>query len=395
MVYSFGNMPWQESRAVEQRMKFVLEYESSAESFSALCARYEVSRVSGYKWLERYEEEGMDGLWEWSRAPHHIGHGLSGSMRRLILEGRRKHPRWGPRKLLAWLEVRHPQRQWCVASTVGELLRREGLSQERVYRRRSVPRREPLVACDRPNRVWCTDFKGWFRLGNGQRCEPWTLSDGYSRYLLRVQALGRPELEPVKAGFAGAFREHGLPEVMRSDNGRPFAGLGIGGLSRLAVWWIKLGIHPERIRPGQPQENGRHERMHLTLQEVIQPPARNLAGQQRRFVAFRDEFNHERPHEALGQKPPASMYRDSERAYPERTPSVEYPSGLVTERVYQHGDIQWQGRRIFLSEALAGETVGFEPISDGLWLVRFGQVQLASFDERKWRIKEWQREAKT
>jgi len=388
-------MPWQEIKAVEQRMKFILEYESSAESFSALCARYAVSRVSGYKWLERYEEEGVKGLWERSRAPHHPGQGLSGCMSRLIVEGRRAHPRWGPRKLLAWLATKYPRRQWCVASTVGELLRRQGLSQARVYRRRSVPRKGPLVACDQPNRVWCTDFKGWFRLGNGQRCEPWTLSDGYSRYLLRVEALGRPQLEPVKAGFVGAFREYGLPEVMRSDNGRPFAGLGLGGLSRLAVWWMKLGIQPERIRPGQPQENGRHERMHLTLKEVIEPPARSLAGQQRRFGAFRDEFNQERPHEALGQKPPASVYRVSKRAYPEKTPVVEYESGVHTEQVRQHGDIYWQGRRIFLSEALAGETVGFEPLSDRLWLVRFGQMKLASFDEQKWRIKEFQGEAKT
>jgi putative transposase len=289
---------------------------------------------------------------------------------------------------LAWLRVRYPERQWCCASTIGELLKREGLSVPRVYRRRSAPRIGPLEPYDRPNQVWCTDFKGWFRLGNGQHCEPWTLSDGCSRYLLRVQALNRPELESVRRGLEGAFREYGLPEVIRSDNGRPFAGLGLGGLSRLAVWWMKLGIRPERIRPGQPQENGRHERMHLTLLEVIRPPARTLRGQQWRFDAFCSEFNEERPHEALNQQTPASVYRVSRRAYPSKVPRVEYETGVLTRRVHEHGDITWRGRRLFLSEALGGEDVGFEPWGEGLWLVRFGSTRLARLDERKWCVKE-------
>jgi putative transposase len=372
-------MPFQETKAIEQRLMFVTEVESSGESLSRICARYRISRVTGYKWLERYEEEGVEGLWERCRAPHHIGHRLDAAQQRLILEARRAHARWGPRKLLAWLKAKHPQRQWCAASTIGELLRREGLNVARVYRRRSVPRIGPLEPYEWANQVWCTDFKGWFVLGNRQRCEPWTLSDGWSRYLLRVEALDRPELQAVRRGFEAAFREYGLPKVIRSDNGRPFAGLGIGGLSRLAVWWIKLGIRPERIGPGRPQENGRHERMHLTLQEVIEPPARTLRGQQRRFQAFRQEFNQERPHEALGQRTPASVYRPSPRPYPRRLPNVEYEAGIVIKRVYQHGDIGWQGQRVFLNQALAGEEVGFQPLNDGLWLVRFGSVQLATF----------------
>ena len=380
-------MPFQETKAIEQRVMFVTEVESSGESLSNICARYTISRVTGYKWLERYEEEGVEGLWERSRAPHHIGHGLDAAQQRLILEARRAHPRWGPRKLLVWLKVKDPQRQWCAASTIGELLRREGLNVARVYRRRSVPRIGPLEPYERANQVWCTDFKGWFVLGNRQRCEPWTLSDGWSRYLLRVQALERPQLQAVRRGFEAAFREYGLPKVIRSDNGRPFAGLGIGGLSRLAVWWIKLGIRPERIGPGRPQENGRHERMHLTLQEVTEPPARTLRGQQSRFQAFRQEFNQERPHEALGQRTPASVYRPSPRPYPTRLPNVEYEQGIVIKGVHQHGDIRWQGQRVFLNQALAGEEVGFQPLSDGLWLVRFGSVRLAKWDERKWCFK--------
>ena len=381
-------MPFQESKIIEQRILFVSEAESSGESFSRLCSRYGISRVTGYKWLERYEEEGLEGLWEQSRAPHRVGHALSKELRDLILEARQTHPKWGPRKLLAWLEVKHPRRRWCAASTIGELLKREGLVTARVYRRHSLPRVVPLEPYERPNQVWCTDFKGWFILGNQQRCEPWTLSDGCSRYLLRVQALSRPELEPVWRGFKEAFEEHGLPEVIRSDNGRPFAGLGLGGLSQLAVWWIKLGIRPERIGPGQPQENGRHERMHLTLLEVIRPPAQTLRAQQQRFQRFRQEFNTERPHEALGQRTPASVYRSSPRPYPSRLPRVEYDTGVLTKRVHQHGDISWQGQRVFLSQALAGEDVGCEAVADGLWLVRFGSVKLAQWDEKKRRLKE-------
>ena len=380
-------MPFKETNKIEQRILFVTEAESSSESLSSLCSRYGISRVTGYKWLERYEEEGAQGLWERSRAPHQVKHALSEVLRQLIKKGWHAHPSWGPRKLLAWLKTRHPQEQWCAASTVGELLRREQLSGHRVYRRQSVARIEPLELYERPNQVWCTDFKGWFLLGNRQRCEPWTLSDGWSRYLLGVEALNRPELKAVRHGLEVAFKEYGLPEVIRSDNGRPFAGLGIGGLSQLAVWWMKLGIRPERIRPAQPQENGRHERMHRTLLEVTRPPAMTLRGQQRRFRAFRQEFNHERPHEALGQKPPASVYQHSPRPYPAHLPQVGYESGIVIKRVYQHGDISWQGQRVFLNQALAGEDVGFEGVADGLWLVRFGRVKLVKWDEKKRQLK--------
>lgn len=380
-------MPFKETNKIEQRVLFVTEAERGSESLSSLCSRYGISRVTGYKWLERYEEEGAEGLWERSRAPHQVKHALSEVLRKLIKKGWHAHPSWGPRKLLAWLKRRHPQEQWCAASTVGELLRREQLSGHRVYRRQSVARVEPLELYERANQVWCTDFKGWFLLGNRQRCEPWTLSDGWSRYLLGVEAMNRPELKAVRHGLEVAFKEYGLPEVIRSDNGRPFAGVGIGGLSQLAVWWMKLGIRPERIRPAQPQENGRHERMHRTLLEVTRPPAMTLRGQQRRFRAFRQEFNHERPHEALGQKPPASVYQRSPRAYPAHLPQVEYESGIVIKRVYQHGDISWQGQRVFLNQALAGEDVGFEAVTDGLWLVRFGRVKLVKWDEKKRQLK--------
>jgi transposase InsO family protein len=386
IAYSSAIMPWQEYQALEQRMMFIAEYESEGGSFTALCARYAVSRMTGYKWLDRFEAEGLPGLWERSRAPHRVRHALSEKLVRLILEAQEAHPSWGPRKLLARLKVTHSRVKWCVISTVGELLRRKGLVEPRIYRRRSAPRREALEPYAQANGVWCTDFKGWFVLGNGQRCEPWTLTDGWSRYLLRVEAMKHQELEGVRQGFEGAFREHGLPEVIRSDNGRPFAGLGFGGLSQLSVWWIKLGIRPERIRPGKPQENGRHERMHLTLLEACEPPENTFRGQQRRFDAFRQEFNEERPHEALGDQPPAQVYQPSSRCYPKRIPRVEYETGVLTKRVHQHGDITWQGERLFLNETLAGEEVALEPLTEGFGQVRFGPMRLAKLDERKRRI---------
>jgi len=386
IAYNLAIMPWQECEATERRMKFIADYEGGDGSFATLCACYGVSRTTGYKWVERFEEEGVAGLWERSRAPQYVGHALNGKLVKLILAARAARPTWGPRKLLAWLRVKHPRLKWCAISTAGELLRRHGLTEPRIYRRRSAARLEPLAACTQPNAVWCTDFKGWFRLGNGLRCEPWTLTDGCSRYLLQVTAMRHKELEPVRRGFVAAFREYGLPEVIRSDNGLPFAGLGVGGLSQLSVWWIKLGIRPERIRPGKPQENGRHERMHRTLLETSRPPEHTHGGQQRRFDAFREDFNEERPHESLGDQPPARVYERSRRPYPRQIPRVEYASGLLTKRVYQHGDILWRGERLFLSEALADEHVAFEPLTDGHWLVRFGRMKLAKLNERKRRI---------
>jgi transposase InsO family protein len=379
-------MPWQKCEATEQRMKFIAEYEGGGGSFATLCARYGVSRTTGYKWVDRFEEEGVEGLWERSRAPHQAGQALPGKVAKLILTTRAARPTWGPRKLLAWLKVKHPRVKWCAISTAGELLRRTGLTEPRIYRRQSAPRLEPLADCTEANTVWCTDFKGWFCLGNGRRCEPWTLTDGWSRYLLQVTAMPRQELAAVRRGFVAAFREYGLPQVIRSDNGLPFAGLGFGGLSQLSVWWIKLGIRPERIRPGKPQENGRHERMHRTLLETSRPPEHTLGGQQRRFDAFREDFNEERPHESLGDQPPGRVYQRSRRLYPQRTPQVEYETGLLTKRVYDHGDINWRGGRLFLSDALGGEFVAFEPLSDDYWLVRFGPVKFAKLNERKRRI---------
>ncbi len=349
-----------------------------------LSRRYGVSRPTGYKWAERYEARGWEGLQDESRAPHQHPNAIAEGVEEAILELRRTHPTWGPRKLRARLERARPQWSWPVASTIGALLKREGLVAPRGRRRKTPPYAQPFAAAGTCNAVWCSDFKGWFRTGDGRRCDPLTMSDAYSRYLLRCQAVGRADGEHVRAVLEAAFREYGLPEAMRTDNGPPFAAPSLGGLSRLAVWWIRLGIRPERIAPGQPEQNGRHERMHRTLKaETASPPAADRRAQQRAFDRFRREYNEERPHEALGQQTPASLYAPSPREYPARLQEMAYPAGCVLRRVREHGVISWKDHNVFLTHALSGEVVGLEALDERYYRVYFGPLLLGTFDSWK------------
>lgn len=253
-----------------------------------------------------------------------------------------------------------------------------------------LPSTRPFAAYTRPNALWCADFKGWFRTEDGKRCEPLTISDGHSRYLLRCQSLERTTLARVMPLFEATFREYGLPWVIRTDNGPPFAVASLTGLSRLAVWWVKLGITPERIRPGKPQDNGRHERMHLTLkQETATPPRSTLRAQQRRFNQFRHEYNHERPHEALGQTPPADHYHPSTRSYPRRVPPVEYDHGADVHRVYDQGCFYWRGQLIFLSETLAGESIALYPTEhERYYALYFAWMPIAYIDVQTMKLRQ-------
>jgi putative transposase len=304
----------------------------------------------------------------------------------LILRARGKHPTWGPKKLVAWVQEREGLEKVCAVSTAGEILRRHGLLKARKIHRRTAVSSQPLRPFTGINSVWCVDYKGWFRLGNGERCDPLTITDGASRYLLRCQAFERTGLENARRIFEATFREYGLPERIRSDNGAPFASTAIGGLSSLAVWWLKLGIVPERIAPGRPDQNGRHERMHLTLNEALEPPSYDLRAQQRRFDRFRRCYNEERPHEALGQRTPSSAYRASPRAYPGRVPEPEYEEGMIARKVQANGEFNWQNQEVFLSETLRGETIGLAEVADGRWQVRFCQMVLGTLDERSLKI---------
>jgi transposase InsO family protein len=357
------------------------------ETMTELCKAHQITRETGYYWVRRYQQGGLEALQDRDRAPRQHPNQTPAEIEQAVLALRRAHMTWGPRKLQRVLERAAPQRCWPAVSTIGALLAREGLVVARKKRRRAPPYREPFAAAQAPNRVWCADFKGWFRTADGQRIDPLTISDAYSRYLLRCQCVEKADGPAVRAIFESAFRECGLPQAIRTDNGVPFASPAVAGLSRLAVWWIKLGIVPERIAAGHPEQNGRHERMHRTLkQETASPPARDRRAQQRAFDRFRREYNEERPHEALGLETPSAVYSASPREYPVRLPEVEYGSALQVRRVRYCGQFHWQGESVFLSETLAGEPIGLLPIDERFYTVYFAVYPIARFDSRKLQI---------
>ena len=372
---------------MEEKLRFVFGYEQRERSLTELCQRYGITRETGYVWIRRYREKGIEGLIERSRSALRHENQTAAEIEQKVLELRQAHMRWGPRKLKRVLERDEPGRAWPAASTIGTLLKREGLVVARRKRRRTAPYTEPLAHADGPNRLWCADFKGWFRTGDGRRIDPLTITDAHSRYLLKCQAVEKTDTTRVQAIFEAAFREYGLPQAIRTDNGAPFATSAIAGLSRLAVWWMKLGIVPERIEAGHPEQNGRHERMHRTLkQEVAQPPAANWREQQRAMERFRQEYNQVRPHEALGMQTPAAAYELSPRSYPARIPEPEYPESMQVLHVKSQGQFRWKKQDVFLSEVLWGEPVGLSPVDDRWFTVYFGQYPIARFDSRQLRV---------
>jgi putative transposase len=374
---------------MNERVKFIARYLEKDEPFNALCETAGISRKTGYKWVDRYETSGVVALVDRSRAPLSHPHAVPAAVVETIVALRRRHPRWGPRKLLAVLRRREPTRAWPVASTVGQLLRQRGLVRPRRRHRYSVPYAERLAHYAAPNAIWCADFKGHFAVGEA-RCHPLTIMDGFSRYLLRCHALPRPLYALVRQVFESAFREFGLPQTIRTDNGAPFSTLAAGGLSRLAVWWIRLGIRPERILPGRPDQNGRHERMHSTLKaETARPPRGSFRTQQRAFHTFRHEYNHDRPHEALAYDTPASRYEPSPRAYPRQLPHPDYPAHFRVERAYPNGVISFRGTQWYLAHCLAGELVGLDEVDDNRWTVYFGPIKLGVLDVRNAKARGW------
>jgi len=375
-------MPWRETCAMDERMRFVVAASEDEAVMSEVCTEFGISRQTGYKWLGRYRAEGAEGLKERSRAPIWHGRARDEELVAAALALRERHPTWGPKKLRRTLADRLPEVAPPARSTIGDWLRKEGLTQSRRPRKRCPPFSSPFLAADAPNAVWCADFKGWFMTGDRQRCDPLTISDAMSRYLLRCQAVAQTDGEHVRPVFDAAFCEFGLPLAIRSDNGPPFASVGAGGLSRLAVWWIKLGVRPERIEPGKPTQNGRHERLHRTLKaDAADPPAASLAEQQRRFDEFRAVYNHERPHEALEFATPGALYRASDRTYPRALREPDYPDDCAVRRVRSNGVIKWAGDLIFVSEALIGEPVAIEETEEGEWRVRYADVELGCIDK--------------
>ena len=374
-------MPWKSLLVMDEKMRFVVECLSGEEPMTMLCERYGISRQTGYQLKRRYLAEGPRGLEARSRAPHRPGRATAAELVVRIVDLRRRKPHWGPKKLLAILAEADPAQAWPAHGTVSDILRREGLSRPRRVRRRPLTLDQPFVAVAAPGDAWCVDFKGWFETQDASRCDPFTATDAFSRYILGLRIMPTTT-DHVQAQMDELFQEHGLPWAVRSDNGSPFASSGAGGLTRLSARWAKMGVRLERIWPGKPQQNGRHERMHRTLKaEACRPPAANLAEQQARFDAFRQEFNHERPHEALDQRPPADLFERCSRPFAEPKGDPDYGDDQV-RRVRSAGEIKWNGGMLFVSEALIGEAVGLAEREDGHWFVRFADVPLGLIDRR-------------
>lgn len=376
-----------------ERKNWIEEYEAG-ERIAEIARKWQVSRQSVHKWIVRFEDFGEEGLRELSRAPREHPQAISELWQERICGVRAEHARWGAPKLHRVLEERYGVAGVPSESSIGRVLKQRGMTMPRGYRARAHGTGK-LHSAVEPNQVWAIDFKGWCRTGDGQRCEPLTLTDLASRYLLYCQALPSQRIEVVRPVLERLFRTYGLPERMRSDNGSPFASKGECGLTGLSVWWIELGIGCERIEPGCPRQNGSHERMHRTLKEAtMQPPAGSLRAQQRRLDQFRQEFNEQRPHQALGQQRPVEVYRNSEREFPPRIQPPQYGSGWQVRVVAEGGQVRHHGWRWFLSHALTGKQVGLEAVEEGLWNVWFYRHWLGVWDQRAarlWRPRQWEK----
>jgi transposase InsO family protein/transposase-like protein len=364
-------MPFRESCPVEERIALFREYATGAFSVSELCRRHGISRDTFYVWKARWESGEVRWFEEKSHATQHCPHKAPNQLIERIVGTRRQFPHFGPKKIKAWLERTAPDQAWPAASTIGDILKRAGLVEVQRRARRPIAQGEIAALARAPNDEWAIDFKGWFRLASGERCDPLTVTDQASRYLIEVR-IARPTAAGVKGVLEQVFDRAGLPQAIRSDNGAPFGSTGAGGLSRLSVWWLKLGIEPRYIPPASPQDNGRHERMHRTLkQQTARVPAQDAGQQQMRFDSFRAHFNEERPHEALGQTQPATHWQPSPRRLPERLDEPWYDADHQVRRVRPDGTIKWCGEHLFVGEALAGEPVGLAEHEAGGHIVRF------------------------
>jgi putative transposase len=382
-------MPWSETTPMDQKTQFIADYLRQSLSMSELCDLYGISRKTGYKLVERYLKHGPLGLEERSRKPSSSPNHTPEHIVEAIVALRQRHPSWGAKKLLPILEKRHPNWDLPGRSTVCDILSRQGLVPKKRMRRHIGHPGKPSSSILAPNDCWSADFKGQFKTGDGLYCYPLTVTDGFSRYLFACEGLGSTSVAESKPVFTRIFKEYGLPRRIRTDNGVPFATNSLARLSSLSAWWVRLGILPELIEPGKPQQNGRHERMHRTLKaETTRPPARTCRGQQRKFDHFQQEFNFERPHEALDMQTPASLYESSSREMPNKIPPLEYPDRFEVRYVSANGGIRWKKDWVNVSITCVGEYVGLEEIDDGIWNVYFGPLKLGRLLERHMRIED-------
>jgi len=380
-------MPWKVINQMDLKIQLINDWNNGYSSKIDLSQKYGVSRPTIYKWLKRYKHSGIEGLKEQSRAPKNCPHRTSQEILNLLIQEKLQNRKRGPRKVRAQLTRKRPELELPAVSTIGYWLKKEGLVERRKKRLHVPPYTQPFAECNKPNDVWSIDYKGQFHMENGHVCYPLTLSDNFSRFLLECQALEGPRYVPTRQCIEAAFREYGLPSAIRCDNGTPFAGRCIGGLSRLMIWWILLGIIPERIRKGCPQENGRHERMHRTLKnEALDPVARDLKEQQEAFDIFRYDYNNYRPHESLDDRTPSEYYKKSNRPYIDRPHPPFYGLDCQVRNVRHNGEIKFMSRTFYITELLTGQHVGLKEIDDGLWQLQFSFYVLGSIDLRKNKI---------
>jgi transposase InsO family protein len=375
-------MPFEETCRMEERIRMLSDYETGNWSVSELCRRYGICRDTFYEWRERKGTGDPEWFRDRSHAPLDCSHRTCEAIAEKVIATRRRFPYLGPRKLLAVLEREAPEVAWPAASTMGEILKRAGLVTAIKRRRRPLDQQRPCTPATSANDEWAVDFKGWFRTCDQARIDPLTITDSHSRFLIELR-ITAPTIEGVRPYFTQAFREYGLPLAIRCDNGSPFGSRGAGGLTKLSAWWLRLGIEPRFIRPASPQENGRHERMHRTLKaQTSRPAARNASEQQLRFDAFRRHYNEERPHEALGQRPPAQLYAASSRTVSSSLGDPWYDADHQVRRIRSNGEIMWRGELLFLSEALIGELVGIAELETGDHVVRFCDLDIGLIDRR-------------
>jgi len=380
-------MPWKMEIPMDQKVKLISLRLDGIYGITDLSIKFGVSRKTVYKWIDRYKREGATGLEEKSRASYRHSNITNPSKIERIIEFKLSHNKWGPKKIIDCLERIYPKEKWPSVSTAGEWLRKNGLVKNKKIRRHVERYEDHFIDCRESNDVWSADYKGQFRTKDRKICYPLTVTDNFSRYLIACYALEGPRYQETKECFERIFKEYGLPIAIRTDNGTPFAGTGIGGLSRLSIWWIKLGIIPERIEPGEPQQNGRHERMHRTLKEsTLNPAGDNLNEQQKKFDFFRIEFDNERPHESIEMKRPYEIFKKSIRSFPTKIKAIEYPINFEVRIVNHNGEIKFGGNRYFISELLYGENIGLKEVSDECLQINFGILKLGYIDLTKKKV---------
>lgn len=378
-------MPWYETEPMNEKIKFISLYlDKNYNSFQELCESFNISRKTGYKLVNRYNLSGLDGLKALSRAPKSHGMRIPSDIEQSILDVKQKYPRWGAKKVLNLLLQDFPDTHWPSRSTIEEVFKRHNLVRPAKRSRKTPVYNEPFTSCNQANDSWSIDYKGQFRMGNQQYCYPLTITDNFSRYILAIDGAPNISTERTRYVLESLFYEYGLPTSIRSDNGPPFASTALAGLSKLSVWLIKNGITPERIKPGCPYQNGRHERMHLELkEETTKPPKYNLSKQQTAFNEFKKMFNEQRPHEGIEFERPCKRYRASDKTYYGQPKEIEYDNSFIHKRkIRTNGTMKWSGKEVFVSEALHSETIAMKPHNEDEWLIYFSFMPIGIFNEK-------------